>query len=792
MERDRCTVLKRLGKFEIRGVLGKGGQSTVFLAYDPQLQREVAIKLLRLARSRARSDLLDEARTAGRLRHPNIVTVYEAGEEGDAPYIVFEHVDGPSLAQIIRDHGAMEPARAANLMIGILDAIAHAHSAGIVHRDLKPSNVLLDRDGRPRVMDFGIAMRVGGATDGDALQGTPAYMAPEYIADRVVAPSNDIFAAGLCLYEMVFGRRAIEASNDFEALHRIASEPLVFPPDAFDRADEVVIDLIAKATARDPALRYASAAQMQQGLKAYLRPAVASADVNTRPSAASGTLEFLLRRMQHRSDFPSMSAAMIAVNRLAQSDQGDASRLSALILRDFALTNKLLRVANSAHHNSGRTGTVSTVSRAIVVLGFDAVRNLALSLLLFERLQDKKHAEALKEEFLRASMTGALARELGTQVGGCGAEEYFVCAIFHNLGRLLAHYYLREEALAVEKLVAHEEAGEELASRRVLGIGYRDLGIGVARSWGFPDNIVQSMVALPPSRRAPASASERLRLVSAVSDQLCRVIEHAPAEERPARISRLMKAHEAALPIEDRVLRGVVDRSLKAAAEMAAALRLDRRQSPLGRVLAAPEEQGRTSSTATGAASSVGGQGAEAEVSAAASPAGVDARAVLAAGIQDLSQGLIEELPQADLLRIATETTYRAFGFRRVLLCLRDEREPCLVARHAFGPEADLPWDRFRVSVHGNDLFSLMIARGADLLIHDAAEAKVRERLPKWYLDGFYARSFLVMPMRRGDTPVGLLYADQDGPAGIKISESEFALLRTLRNQAVLAIRGGR
>ena len=193
-------MLRHLGKFEIRRVLGQGGQSTVFLAHDPQLQRDVAIKLLRLGRGRTRSALLDEARTAGRLRHPNIASVHEAGEDGESTHIVFEFIEGRPLDRVLKEDGALAPARAVELMIGILDALAHAHAAGVIHRDLKPSNVMVDRDGRPRVMDFGIALRAGGGSDvaqSGGLMGTPAYMAPEYVAAQTVAPSNDVFAAGL-------------------------------------------------------------------------------------------------------------------------------------------------------------------------------------------------------------------------------------------------------------------------------------------------------------------------------------------------------------------------------------------------------------------------------------------------------------------------------------------------------------------------------------------------------------------------------------------------------------------
>lgn len=786
-------MLRHLGKFEIRRVLGQGGQSTVFLAHDPQLQREVAIKLLRLGRGRTRSALIDEARTAGRLRHPNIASVHEAGEDGESTHIVFEYVEGRALDRVLKEDGALPPARAVELMIGILDGLAHAHAAGVVHRDLKPSNVMLDRDGRPRVMDFGIALRVGGGDDTQSggLMGTPAYMAPEYIAAQTVAPSNDVFAAGLLLFELLFGRRAFEAATEFEALHRIVNDPLVFPADAFERVDETLIDVVAKATARDTALRYASAAQMQQALKDWQAPAAGATASSQKAAPSSGTLEFLLRRMQHRSDFPSMSSAMTAVNRLAQSEQGDANRLSALILKDFALTNKLLRVANSAHYHNGRGGAVSTVSRAIVVLGFDTVRSLAMSLLLFERLQDKQHAECLKEQFLRAATSGAIGRELGVHLGGASVEEYFVCAIFHNLGRLLAHYYLREEAVAIERLQSRDGIDEALASRRVLGIDFRELGLGVARSWGFPASILRSMERARPLREPPATAADRLQLVSVAADVLCEIVEREPPPQRPARVLQAMRPYAAALALDDRQLQDAVERGVDAAAELARALQVDLRTSAIGRRLAEPSgspvaaaAHGESFAIASGA---VATQGAERR----------DAQTILAAGIQDITQGLIEDLAADDLFRIIVETAFRAFGFRRALLCLRDERERCLVGRHALGQEGARPWDRFRIPLcvapgQSADLFALTLARNADLLIHDAAVPKVRDLLPRWYVDAFDARAFLLMPIRRGENALGLLYADHDQAGGIHIAESEFALLRTLRNQALLVLRSAR
>jgi serine/threonine protein kinase len=156
------TVSKRVGRFEIIRELGRGAQNVVYLARDPHLQREVAIKTLHFTRPDPEQNqtLLAEARSISQLRHANLVPVFEAGEEGGDLYLVFEYVPGKTLEKSIREAGKLTASKAANIIGQVLDALAEAHRHGIVHRDLKPSNILIDEQGRPRVMDFGIAAEV--------------------------------------------------------------------------------------------------------------------------------------------------------------------------------------------------------------------------------------------------------------------------------------------------------------------------------------------------------------------------------------------------------------------------------------------------------------------------------------------------------------------------------------------------------------------------------------------------------------------------------------------------------
>src|SRR5664279_4775043 len=171
------TAGRPFGRFELRRVLGEGGQATVWLGFDQRLEREVAIKLMHSGASAdpvAVGEWLREARSVSRLTHPNIVPVFEADVHERQAYLVFEYVAGPTLAQLMKARGALPAHEAVGLVIGILDALQAAHAAGVVHRDLKPSNVLVAASGRARVMDFDIAGRLHDAGEREIV-GTPGY-----------------------------------------------------------------------------------------------------------------------------------------------------------------------------------------------------------------------------------------------------------------------------------------------------------------------------------------------------------------------------------------------------------------------------------------------------------------------------------------------------------------------------------------------------------------------------------------------------------------------------------------
>ena len=788
------------GRFQVISRLGTGGQGEVHLAEDTHLKRRVAIKTLTLrsvqssqreARVRA---LLDEALIVGQLAHPNIVTLYDAGQEGERPWLVFEYVEGKPLSALIKEVGKLPVARAVDIAIQVLKAVGFAHGKGVVHRDLKPANVMITGTETARVMDFGIAQLTQVKPEPDTtFVGTPAYMAPEYIAGERYGAKSDLFAVGMLVYEMLTGKPAVTGQNPYEIMHKVAHEPFAPPSQVNPEIDERLDDLVLKALAKDPAGRFESAAAMEDALYRYLSPEPPAAAEDSK-----GTLEFLLRRMRYKSDFPALSSTMGAVNRTAASETERVAQLSSCILKDFALTNKLLKLVNSAHYK--QFANISTVSRAVVIMGFDNVRNVAVTLMLFEHLQNKAQAAQLKDEILATYFSGLVARELAPKAGIRDAEEAFICSMFHKLGRLLTAFYFHEEWQEIQKRCKAGNLGEEEASAQVLGICYEDLGVGVAKAWHFPDRLTNTLRRVNDDKtHKPQTEEQRLRMLSELATGITDVVRDPDSARRRARLSSLAAQFGDSLGVTETMLANATQAAAEALSQDSGLLNFRPPQSPVftaiqdwakpAKCQAASGAQADALDTLLSQATlqdalPLAAKGQEAAAS-------IDACAILTAGIQDITNTLVGSYELNDLLRIILETMYRGMGFTRVLLCIRDPAANALRGRFGFGQDVDQIIKRgFSVPLTpARDAFYASISQGADVCIEDVNAEAIRDHIPAWYRKLVPARSLVLFPILINKKAVGLFYADSDNAKGIRFETSELSLLKTLRNQAVLAIK---
>lgn len=501
----------------------------------------------------------------------------------------------------------------------------------------------------------------------------------------------------------------------------------------------------------------------------------------------SGAADFLLRRMQRSRDFPALSETVRTLNGLASSDHKSTGHVAGVIVRDYALTNKILKVVNSAYY-AGFAGKVGTISRAIVVLGLEPIRSLAASLILFEHMAGDSNAERIRALIGKSMFSALLARQLASERQLAHGEEAFLAAMFHNLGELLVAFYLPEEDAAIRNAVDNDGMSSGEAQGQVLGVDYSHLGMAIGRSWNFPNAITFSMKPLPRKPvSAPTSEEETLRQLAALSHEIT---------DRLAAGGRL----------DDKGMAAVLERFKKCTdldsgrmAEMLSATRSEYRV--LAEGMATPERAPAAIRALTGAPERRSADDAQARMIADVAlpdeePLGRDAtrrmdpEPVLVEGLQEATAMLAEGASVSEVAQVVLESIYRAFGLRHIALCLRVPARREFAGRIGFGDDIDAYLRQLRFGeAYERDVFHVALKQRTDVHIADLALGGAGHGIPKWYAKLCPSGSLLFLPLVVQERIVGCVIADHASASGMQLDTAVLRLVRALRNQLALAIQ---
>ena len=284
---------EKFGRYRVLKELGRGAMGIVYLAEDTELARKVAIKMISLTgseheRNAHEARFRQEARAAGGVSHPSIITIYDVGREGDVAFIAMELVEGRELRELIAA-GELSPSQGMELAALIAEGLAYAHEQGVIHRDIKPGNVMVLKDGRVKVMDFGIArlQEPTVKTQTGVLLGSPQYMSPEQVSGNEVDARADIFSLGVVLYEMITGVKPFDAVDLSQVLFWVVNMPAKAPSERRPGLPAVVDYIVARALKKKPEERYATAAELAADLRRAI-PEVREAEATMRARASAG------------------------------------------------------------------------------------------------------------------------------------------------------------------------------------------------------------------------------------------------------------------------------------------------------------------------------------------------------------------------------------------------------------------------------------------------------------------------------------------------------------------------
>ncbi len=780
---------EKIDRFIIQDTLGKGAQGIVYLAKDPSLDRQVAIKAVSLRQDfrqqQTVDNLLNEARTVSQLQHPNIVSIYDVGSFQLKPYLVLEYIEGESLLSRLRQQIPLQ--QALRIMRDVLSGVAAAHDEGIIHCDLKPANIMITTQDQAKVADFGLALLANSQQIYDKhLAGTPQYMAPEYIETYKHQTVSDVFSLGLIFYQLLTGQMAVDGDDVYQLLNAIANSPIKPPSKINKDIDERLDALILKALEKDTQNRYQTGGEMLAALENYL----ALSDAINLQDDSDATVQFLLRRMNHKKDFPAFSQTINIINRASSSETESLSTVSNAILKDISLTNKVLRVVNSAYYNRSG-GKISTISRAVVMLGINPVKSLAVSLMLFEHLQNKSQAHQLKEDAVTSLFSAILANDLAISSDVKEHEEAFLCALLQQLGKLLVRFYLHEESQAIDKQIEQNHIQESTAALKVLGTSYHKLGMAVAKEWGFPEQIIQSMKPVDKEQLSDKSnkPTDKLQIIANFSNELSQILKQ-PREQQEAAIKKITNEYGKVLKVDEKKVPAQIKKSQKELTKFAKLISFNLSKSHFYQQLTADDEESTEDDAET---PSIGLDVAEnihvLNEDTSASPQQTSEKA-LTDGIQDITNTLTGDYTINQVMQMIMETIYRSLSGSRVLLGLRNKANNTIEGKYGYGENIDELKRHFIIPLaYQADVFHIAFKNNVDIKIDDSKDEKITEKIPGWYHRKIGSKFFILFPIVIKHSPIAVIYIDSTNSEAISISDNQLGLLKTLRNQAILAIK---
>jgi sugar/nucleoside kinase (ribokinase family)/HD-like signal output (HDOD) protein len=505
------------------------------------------------------------------------------------------------------------------------------------------------------------------------------------------------------------------------------------------------------------------------------------------------SVDRLLAAIRKSGEFPAMAKTVGLISSLTSSEATSSGALADTILQDYGLTQKVLRLVNTVAY--AQYDEITTVTRAVLLMGFERIRAIATGLLLFEHLQKQARTESLVNTLNMSFFSAVLGRNIADNSGFADTEEAFICALFHRLGRLLVAFYLPED---YEVIQSAEDGKQDLKAREVLGLTFQEMGVAVADELGLPQKLSDSMVRVPGSEsRRVLSPGERLGCVATLANDITDVLS-APDDPRKkcAEIDRLLASYGSQITITWKV-DDLIAKSVKELKESSTAFKLEL---PGSRFMWGIGEWSVASLVSPGAsaagladASSAGALVPEIGSDESGTPAKELPETILTKGLHEITSLLVSDYTLDDVLKVTLETIYRALGVgkTRVFFLLKDPSTSVARFRFGFGQSTGemKPW--FEIPISGaEDLFSLSFTHQKDIVIKDATAAEVVRALPDWFTSrGVPDRYMVLLPLVVDQKSVGLFYVDGEKAGLAALTPAVLNDLKVLRGQAVLAIR---
>ncbi len=500
--------------------------------------------------------------------------------------------------------------------------------------------------------------------------------------------------------------------------------------------------------------------------------------------------EAVLHTIRQASDLPVMAETIKFIQNIKAFADQNITEIANIILKDYALTAKLLKVVNSVIYL--QFGEVTTISRAIFLLGIENIKDISLTLMILDHLQKNSAHPKILDIISQAYLGGFMAEKIVHDLNFVEEEEAFICALLHPLGKILTAFAMPEKIAEIERRGTEKDYTENSASTSVLGISFEEIGVTIATEWNFPSKIIQSMHNTRLSDlTANLGEMEKLRMIATLSTQISNILgTDYGKKEKTVILKKLLNGYKDHIKISENL-----DRLITAAAQdlhrLGSDLNLNIKGTSLHKQLidwAGPE-----SKTLSGAEALEGSPDDLKIIETFFPREEEDAETIFSKGIQDINSSILQPFALNDVIRIALETIHRGLkkaGISRTLFFVRDTQKPFMRIRSGFGDRIEEAMNGFVIEITGSkDIFNTAIFKGSDLVIQDISSREIKNLIPSWYQKQVRSPAYLILlPITINKKSIGLVCLEGEQKGFKDISKADLNYLRILRDQIVVAV----
>jgi len=498
----------------------------------------------------------------------------------------------------------------------------------------------------------------------------------------------------------------------------------------------------------------------------------------------------ILLKIRQASDLPAMADTVHVINEFKASEDTSVTDLANILLKDYSLTTKILKVVNSVYFM--QSGQVTTISRAIFLLGIDHIKQIALTLMLFDQLQKSKSQTEIMEAIIQAFCGGVIAQKFVQDLNYVEEEEAFICALLHPLGKVIVAHTMPEKIAEIRMTSAERGISEEQASGLVLGISFEEIGTTIATEWNYPQKIVKSMHHTT-AQDIPANPREdqKLSIIATLATEMSNLLAtDTDKEGKKEQIRNLLSPYIDILPKQLRNIDGLINSTVKDFNALVAVLDLNLVKSSFNKQLDKWSETTEQLATETEVLSFK--TDSLKTIDTLFSEEAENPESIFSKGIQDINNSMQASHTLNDVIHIALETIYRglqASQVVRVLFFVKDINEPRMVARYGFGSYVNetKKWFVIRIG-KTNDIFNLALSRDADLVVKDTTAPDIKKFIPPWYKEKMPIAGYIIIfPVTINKKNIGLICIEGSTTGFSSISRNCLNYLKILRDQIVIA-----